>query len=226
MVVAPAAAPLERLAARDLSSYLEKLFRVQTELVTHPSRDTDAIFVIGTPATNPSIRNLLGPKRFPAVDNQGLVALQTHWNGKPTMIVGGGSPPATFWAVSELVERWGVRHLLHGDVLPPSRPFEFPAFEFSMEPLLPVRQWRVVNEFACGPASWGIADYRPLIDQLARLKFSRLLVYLWGHQPFLQYEFGGIRRSSSTMFFGEHFPITPDMPGREPFGNASEFWNP
>jgi hypothetical protein len=44
-----------------------------------------------------------------------------------------------------------------------------------LEPLLPVRTWRVINDFACGPESWGMSDYRPVIDQLAKLKFNRLL---------------------------------------------------
>src|SRR5581483_1801478 len=226
VVVPASASPLEQLAARDLHSYLQKLFLVRAEVSSTPSRNADAVFWVGTPATNPAIGTLPGCRRFPSITQQGLVVRQTEWQGKPAIVVGGGSPRATFWAVSELARRWGVQHLLHGDVLPPRRPLHFPATDFVMEPVFPIRQWRVVNEFPCGPASWGIAQYRPLIDQLARLKFNRLLVYLWGHEPFLQYQYGGIRRRSSTIFFGEHFPITPDMPGRQLFGNATEFWNP
>ena len=34
------------------------------------------------------------------------------------MILAGGSPVATMWAGYELVERYGVRYLLGGDVYP------------------------------------------------------------------------------------------------------------
>ena len=87
------------------------------------------------------------------------------------LTVGGGSPPATLWAVYDLVERWGVRYLLHEDVLPAPAKFKMPAFDLKQEPILRVRQWRVINEHAMGPVSWGIADYRPVLDQLAKLKF-------------------------------------------------------
>ena len=34
------------------------------------------------------------------------------------IVIGGGSPVATLWAVYELVERWGVRYLIDRDVYP------------------------------------------------------------------------------------------------------------
>ena len=62
-------------------------------------------------------------------------------DGKPALIIGGGSPRATLWAVYELVERWGVRYLLHGDVLPdPRGPFRLPEKDVVLEPLLRVRE--------------------------------------------------------------------------------------
>src|SRR5439155_5631601 len=63
------------------------------------------------------------------------------------------------------------------------------------------------------------------IDQLAKLKFNRLLLYLWPSQPFLHFEAGGIQRCSGTLFFGHRFPITDDMVGRHLFGDEPEFWN-
>jgi hypothetical protein len=77
-----------------------------------------------------------------------------------------------------------------------------------------------------GPISWGIADYKPVIDQLAKLRFNRLLLYIWPGQPFLPLEYKGIRQTSGTLFFGNHYPITPDMIGRSLFGNEKEYWNP
>ncbi len=51
---------------------------------------------------------------------------------KVGLLIGGGSDTATLWAVDELVERSGVRYLLHGDVLPEGQ--ERGTGTFSREP--------------------------------------------------------------------------------------------
>ena len=71
-----------------------------------------------------------------------------------------------------------------------------------------------------------MADYRPLLDQLAKLRFNRILISTWTYQPFLHYAVRGMARRSATLWYDYHFPITPDMIGRHLFGSAAEFWNP
>ena len=44
--------------------------------------------------------------------------LMHRLEGRDCLIIGGGSPQATLWAVYEFVERAGVRFLLEKDVLP------------------------------------------------------------------------------------------------------------
>ena len=213
---------LERFAARELCGYLEKLFDLQVQPSTAIPARTRNVFLIGSPETNP----LIAKNSFPEVSDQGFVLRTGQSRSRAELIVGGGSPRATLWAVYDLVERWGVRYLLHEDVLPARAPFQMPRLEVKQEPVFRVRQWRVVNEHAMGPVSWGMADYRPVIDQLAKLKFNRLLVYIWPEQPFLPFEYKGIKHTGGTLFFGARFPITADMIGRELFGAEKEFWNP
>ena len=71
---------------------------------------------------------------------------------------------------------------------------------------LPIRQWRIINDFACGPESWSVADYRPVIDQLAKLKFNRLHFSLWPWQPFVHYAHKGIERRTAYLWFDYHYP--------------------
>ncbi len=208
IVLAVSADPLERFAAQELQVYLKKLFDVEAPIAPKPGGQ-GFIFRVGV------VKEGLGDQ---------AILLRTEGQ---TLTVGGGSPRATLWAVYELVQRWGVRYLLHGDVLPTkSAELRFPEREIRLEPVMSIRQWRVMNDFACGPESWGMADYRPVIDQLAKLKFNRILVYMWPWHPFVHYEAGGIKRRSATLFFGFDFPITEDMPGRHLFGQARSFWNP
>ena len=131
------------------------------------------------------------------------------------------------WAVYELIERWGVRYLLHGDVLPdvPGE-FHLPKEDIVIEPKLRVRQWRVIDDFACGTESWGMADYRPVLGQLAKMKFNRILVATWTYQPFLHLEHKGVARRSAGLWFYYKYPITDDMIGRHLFDDRPEFWNP
>ncbi|MEO5803723.1 MAG: alpha-glucuronidase family glycosyl hydrolase [Verrucomicrobiota bacterium] len=271
------ATPLENFAARELCGYLDKLFGIQVKPAATIPSSANEIFLIGNPETNP----LISKKEFPKMSDQGVVLKSVKVGNRSVVIVGGGSPRATLWAVYALAEKWGVRFLLHGDVfpapagrtghrpvpsgdsalgtgktpelfrasvsnvnvlripsgqwpdgtggspvLPITSKFKMPSLNFQEEPALRVRQWRVLNEHAMGPIAWGIADYRPVIDQLAKLRFNRLLLYIWPGQPFLPLEYQGIKQTSGTLFFGNHYPITDDMIGRSLFGNEKEFWNP
>ncbi len=228
VVIVDATAPqLERYAAKELCDYLDKLYGFRTRPVETIPASADAVLLVGTPTTSSAISRAMGSEPWPKLSEQGLVLKRVWPEGKPALIVGGGSPQATLWAVYELVERWGVRYLLHGDVLPeePGK-FRLPARDVVLEPKLWIRQWRVVNTFLCGPESWGMADYRPVLDQLAKLRFNRILVNIWTYQPYLHLEHQGVSRKSAWLSFGHKFPITDDMVGRHLFDDRPQFWNP
>jgi hypothetical protein len=227
VVVGKSADELEQYAATQLCDYLGRLYGIKVKPAKDLPGTAEVALLVGSPGTNPAVAEALRAGGWPRVSDQGLVLKRGRLGGKAVLVLGGGSPRATMWAVYELVERWGVRYLLHGDVLP-EKPGEFrlPDRDVTLEPNLTVRQWRVVNEHAMGPVSWGLADYRPVLDQLAKLKFNRVFAYIWPLQPFVHYEAGGIQRRSAEMFFGFHYPITEDMPGRKLFGTETEFGNP
>src|SRR5262245_20511320 len=110
VIVGASAPQLERFAASELCSYLDKLYRVKTEQRSAASPGAQVVFLVGSPRTNPAIRTAAG-NSFPSVSEQGIVLRPTRLGGVPAVIVGGGSARATLWAVYELVERWGVRYL-------------------------------------------------------------------------------------------------------------------
>ncbi|NOY42081.1 MAG: hypothetical protein GXP26_09625 [Planctomycetes bacterium] len=227
VVIGKEAPELDRHAATELCGYLEKLYGIRTTPSDKASKKAEMVILVGNPETNPAIAKAIGAEAWPKLTDQGLVLKRVSLDGKPTLIIGGGSPKATLWAVYELVERWGVRYLLHGDVLPDNAgEFQLPTEDVTLEPKLRIRQWRVVNDFASGPESWGMADYRPVLDQLAKLRFNRIYLSLYPWQPFLHWEHQGVARESAWLWFKFKYPITDDMPGRELFGNRHEFWNP
>ena len=226
VIVSENASELERFAAEQLCDYLETLFGVQTCPVSNVSTEAEVLFLVGNLNIDVTGQEARERSPFPPLNEQGFILRRGQFQGRPSLMVRGGSPRATLWAVYELVERWGVRYLLHGDVLPETRTFRLPDLDIVMEPALSVRQWRVINDFACGPESWGMRDYRPVLDQLAKLKFNRILLSIWPWQPFLHYEIKGVKRNSATLWFDFHYPITDDMVGRDLFDDEEEFWNP
>ena len=221
VVVGKNAPELERFAASELCGYLDKLFGLKVQPTTAPSASSSAVFLIGNPASNALI------KKLPKVGDQGIVIQRVDGAATPTLIVGGGSSRATLWAVYELAERWGVRYLLDRDALPAKSTFTMPTMNVVMEPMFRVRAHPTIQDFADSGEAWGIKDFRPLIDQLAKMKFNRLNIFAFAWQPFLAYQVDGIKRQTATLWYSYHYPITPDMPGRSAFpADAKEFWNP
>ena len=226
IVIGPDAPEMERFAASELGRYLRECFGAEVSIGREAVDSAEVLFLVGSPATNPAVRRATALRAFPKVSDQGLVLRRLRQRGRRSFLVGGGSPRATLWSVYELAERWGVRFLLHGDVIPRRRALWLPDVNDVIEPEFPIRQWRVVNDFACGPESWGIADYQPVLDQLAKLKFNRIYVYTYAYQPFLQFACREVTRNSGTLWFGFRYPITDDMIGRDLFDDRAEFWNP
>jgi len=227
LIIGHEADELEQFAVSELQSYLKRLFGVTANIRHSPNSTAEYRVILGNPQSNPIIVQAIGEANFPQLSDQGFLLRKTAFMDKPTMVISGGSPAATMWGVYELVEHYGVRYLLHGDVYPENAgDFHLPEIDKVCEPLLRVRWWRVINDFAMGPESWGMADYRPVLDQLAKLKFNRIGLSTWPWQPFLHLEIKGIKRKSATLWFDFHYPITDDMPGREIFGDEEEFWNP
>lgn len=225
LVISEEASELERFAASELQRYLKELFQVSATVVSSPSPSAEGIFLLGTSDHHPAL--IPGKTVFPKLSDQGFVLRQMECKNKPAMAIVGGSPKATLWGVYELVERYGVCYLLSGDVFPEGKQdFYLPEIDRVFEPVFRARWFKTMGDFALGTEGWGMADYRPLLDQLAKLKFNRIRVGSSPSQPFLDLQIKGVKRETATLWYGERFPITADMPGHKLFGNEKEFWNP
>lgn len=205
LVVGDQAPALERRAAEWLEADLRALFGAETSIVTvrRPQLAQaagDKVLLIGSPKTNAAVP----AKDFPSVSAQGHVLKSTPAG----LIVGGGSPVATLWAAAELSYRFGVRHLLHGD----ARPIEelalnLDGFNVILEPLVKVRAWDGFSKEPQSALSWTLEDHARLIPQLARLKFTHLVV------PVKPANFAPV-------------PVDGDTAGRAAFKGAKSFAPP
>ncbi|OHB81824.1 MAG: hypothetical protein A2V98_13590 [Planctomycetes bacterium RBG_16_64_12] len=226
------ASPLERFAAEELERYVEELFALDAAVATNgPCFGTNGPCFARCPLVPcPSVPDAGGHGivlRLGVVEeglsDQGIL-LRPEERG---LLVGGGSPRAVLWAVYELVQRWGVRYLVHGDVLPETPgPFRLPEQEVRLEPNMRTRCWRLVNDLADGPVSWSLEENQRFLRQIAKMKYNRIFLSFWPCQPFVHYSFRGMEKPAPTFNFGEHFPIDQDTVGREKFGQMTEFLNP
>lgn len=227
VVVGTDAPPLERYAADELARQFADLFDdVDPAVDAVPHDDAAQVILIGNPETNLRIGEL-EEFDWPQVTDQGLV-IHTITDAKPpTLVVGGGSPSATLWAVYELGHRLGIRYLLRGDINPQDkRPLDLAGHDVVLEPELRVRTWRTINDFAMGPESWGLAEHEKFLVQLAKLKFNHLMLSVWPWQPFVSYDFDGVKKQSAMLWFGEEFPVDGETAGKKAFGGAARFENP
>ncbi len=196
-VIGEKAPPLDKLAAEQLATDFKALFDAETAIQTTAPADSANVVLIGNPISNPAIK----AESFPKISEQGVVLKSTQSG----LIVGGGCPSATTWAASELSYRFGIRHLLHGDVQPIEKPvFKLDGLDITQEPKLAKRSWSMFNGSATGGESWSKADLTTLLRQLVKLKFTHVLI---------PSRIGAISPIS----------VDGDTPGRKAFGGAKQF---
>ena len=223
----PDAPAVERLAARELAGQFQQLYKdLQTTVADQLPSGPGQLVLIGSPVTNPHIKRVLG-KNWPQVSDQGLVLRSFQNKDRSGLVVGGGSPAATLWAVYEWGHRQGIRYLMRGDVFPAQkRDLKLDGSQVVMEPRFKSRTWRTINDFAMGPESWGLEEHRRFLKQLAKLKYNRLMLSVYPWQPFVHYSFGGVDKQTATFWFDEKYPLDGETVGKKAFGGAKLFENP
>ncbi len=217
IVTGPNPDPIVAFAAAELARYARDLFGVAAAVNARPAAATASVWLDagGSGLAVPDDPQSYTLRRF------------TQPAGGDHLLAAGGSPAATLWAVYELVRGWGVQFLLSGDLLPDAPgPLRLPAADRTCTPNLHTRCWRLINDFVCGPESWGLAENRRFIDQLAKHAFNEILLSLWPWQSFVHYEFGGVAKRTGCSWFDFRYPLDEHTVGREVFGAATEFENP
>lgn len=140
-----------------------------------------------------------------------------------TFAIEGGSPIAVLWAVYDLVERWGVRYELHGDIVP-DKPgaMKLPNKRIVCEPDLTLRSFRTQNDFANNECVWPAKDYETLLDQLAKLRYNAILWCIRINDAFVDLRFRGARKTMAEPNFGWQPTIKPDHAGYDLFVKSGD----
>src|SRR5262249_39546358 len=160
-------------------------------------------------------------------DQGHLLRSVTH-EGREALVVGGGSPVATLWAVYELGHRLGVRYLTRSDMPPADLPpLKLDAIDQVLEPVFRVRAIQLMDASPIGLEAWCLAEQKRLLRQLAKLKFNQVILPLPPWQPFTPLEIAAARKKHAVLFSGTRFPLDAESAGRTAFAaEAREFINP
>ena len=227
VVLGPEAPDLEVFAAHELVRYLRELYGIRSELVRSLEAGSGLGILLGSPQTNPAFQSISAHHTWPRVSDQGIVLKRVSAGGRELLILGGGSPAATLWAVYELVERSGVRFLLEKDVFPEvAEPFPPRRLDLVREPRFRFRSYRAINNLATSLIFYGMKDYRHLIDQLAKMKFNVLYAQIYPHQPFVHYQMRDQPKTTGVLHYGWKVPIHAETIGRELFEGRNQLVNP
>lgn len=216
---------LEKHAANELATQWKRLFDADVQIGASPAADAVATILLGSPTTNPAVKSALGDK-WPTLTDQGHI-IRTVSTQKNTVVVGGGSPIATLWAVYELGHHFGVRSLLHGDYYPLGTPkLSVDGLDMLLEPTIRTRAFRVVDWSPMGFGPWGLEDQQKLLRQLSKMKFNRIELLMSPFQSIRPIRLPAGEADWPEAFFPWDLPITGDVPGRKAFRGVKQFENP
>ena len=207
--------PLVVFAAEELQRYVRQLFEFQPSLFR------------GETGGNAATTILLGAEIDESLSEQGYMIRRIQHDGKPAMLITGGSARAILWAVYEVISNWGVHFLVQGDVFPEKAgSFHLPDLDIKREPVFPCREFRVVNDIPNTTVLWSLGQHKKLFDQLVKLRFTGIYIQTYPHQPWAHYEFQGIERDRGDLCYGWKHRIHEGTIGRELFGNVAYHTNP
>ncbi len=226
VVIGKDAPALERLAASELAAQWKRLFDAEVSVSSEPPKAAAGVVWLGSPQSNSAMRDVIGDQ-WPKLTEQGFVLRSVPAAGGTGLIVGGGSPRATLWAVYELGGRFGVRYLTRDDIYPTTPiPLKLEGFDVVLEPRLRTRAWQMLGDSPVGYEAWPLKDQQRLLRQLAKLKFNRVTLTVYPWQPFVSYEFRGVKKKTAALWPGEKYTIPRDAPGRTALKGAGQFENP
>ena len=226
VVVGDQAPQLEQQAAAELAGQFKRLFGAEVEIAKKLPSDTKTVVLVGSPKTNPVIKQALGDA-WPKLSEQGIIIKGSKQGDTKRVIVGGGSPVATLWAAYELGQRLGIGYHLRGDIYPKDTiDFDLTSLDVKLEPVLNTRGFQLLDTSVVGRESWGVADHKKLLSQLAKSKFNRVTLAIQPWQPFLDYEYAAVKKNTGTLWYGETLKIDGNTPGRKAFRGAKVFENP
>ena len=191
VVLGPEASAVERIAARDLTATLQKLFPGERfEVAAEPARSGRCI-LLGTRKSHPRLDQLLPPRELTAAES--FVVTVVRDGERESAIIAGADPRGSAYGVYALLEKLGCGFYLSYDALPPPRTeaFSFQGWELADAPLVRERIVFEWHNFLSGCSTWNLPQWEAWIRQSQKMGYNAVMVHAYGNNPMVSYSFRG-----------------------------------
>ncbi len=165
-----------KLAVEELRSYFGKILTNPWKVVEPAATP---MLVVGTPASNPLIRQLIqqGTLVLPQGKNadQGY-AIKTV---DKTIYVAASTEIGLLYGCYGLLEEYGAFFQISGDCLPDRAAFQPKALNISVAPVFKYRGIMPWDNFLCGASGYNEEDWQELIMRATRMKLNKLDLHFY-----------------------------------------------
>ena len=229
IVIGEKAPTLDRLAAEELANQLKRVYEADVKIGSTAPADAPHVIFVGSPDTNASMKLFAGswPSGDKKLTDQGHLLRSVTHRDRPALLIGGGSPVATYWAVAEFGHHLGIRSMLFGDLDPVApQTFTLSDVDLVIEPTPRHRSWHFANTYYFNSGCWSLDEFRMAIRQLAKLRFNHITIGMESWQPYLHLEYSGVSRTKSRSQLRPPIVVSGDTLGRKAFGGTKLFEYP
>jgi hypothetical protein len=191
------AGSLVGLAREELQNYLEKLSGARFALVS--ATDSNAIakaeglIVLRTRDQKGLVDDITAVSgiRPAELKPEGFILKTTQWGNHRVALVLGADGAGVLYGAYELLERLGITFRITGDVLPPRNPnLSLPELDTTISPAMTRRGFLFAANFD-NASIFSLADYKRLLEQMARMKCNYLQFWWFAYSPWLKYSYRG-----------------------------------
>jgi len=207
-----------KLAVEDLQLYWPKLFREPLSVAAGP-----ADIIAGTPASNPAIRLACEQKRISlptgANADQGY-AIKTI---EGRIHIAASTEVGVLYGVYDLLDQYGVRFLISGEVLPAPAAFAVRSFDLTRQPVFRYRGLLPWDNFMCGASGYNPEDWRAFLRNATRMRYNKLDLHFYPGCAWYTEVWNGKPTDPSWIMQGEPF-FPAGKPGATAFtGSTTSF---
>lgn len=209
IVIHSKATPPEKIAARELETYLSKIY-AQNRFKTNETVSGKAGYTIhlGTPATLPPSLIKHGGKKLTHPESYVVTTA-----GNSTGIIIGSDPLGVTYGVYGLLEKLGCGFYLTEENIPSSQnPFSLEDWQLHNKPLQKKRYVFNWHNFLSGCTSWDEKHWFQWIDRTRRMGYNQIMLHAYFNSPLHTYSYQGLEKSSgyiSTSALGRDWGNIP-----------------